>query len=235
MSPLHASPPPSPLSHNWYQSAAPAVDFPVDQLDIKKKVKPKLGEKFALRLRFSDVGAGGKGPSVGTGEGYEMVAVPTSEDDDVVLGAESNSATAAASGTTPVAAKTGGSDAELDSSTGGYKSVPREEEEEEGGSSPSKVAVEMTTSLADVKTIPGSRLDARQRRQQQSGADSVRDAEMESASSVDIAGSTGGVHGTTVCSEDMERGGGGSSVPGWAAGGSGRYSNVPSTADEAEV
>jgi hypothetical protein len=45
------------------------IDFGVDQLDIKKAMKPKLGPDVVLRLRFGQ-------PSAGTaigGKGYAMI------------------------------------------------------------------------------------------------------------------------------------------------------------------
>jgi hypothetical protein len=45
------------------------MDFGVDQLDIKKKMKPKLGPNVVLRIRFEK---SAEGTSIGTG-GYALV------------------------------------------------------------------------------------------------------------------------------------------------------------------
>lgn len=47
------------------------VDFPIDQLDMKKKLKAKLGNKIVVRLRFAPLDLGGNKTSTG----YEMVAL----------------------------------------------------------------------------------------------------------------------------------------------------------------
>jgi hypothetical protein len=49
------------------------VDFGVDQLDIKKKMKPKLGSNIILRLKL-DFSAGGALTTTGTG-GYTRVTL----------------------------------------------------------------------------------------------------------------------------------------------------------------
>ena len=56
------------------------VDFMSDQLDIKKKLKPRLGDKVCLRLHFTR-----EKPAVGattSGASYEMVSTKDDETDD---------------------------------------------------------------------------------------------------------------------------------------------------------
>jgi hypothetical protein len=73
------------LWHNtlFIDRNATVVDFMPDQLDIKKKLKPKLGEKVCLRLRFTKekpVPSAGDGDDskTNTSSAYEMVS--TKED-----------------------------------------------------------------------------------------------------------------------------------------------------------
>lgn len=52
------------------------MDFALDQLDVKKKTKAKLGSEVILRLRFESPSVGdtpSEGEAVGT-RGYELVA-----------------------------------------------------------------------------------------------------------------------------------------------------------------
>jgi len=75
------------LLHNtlFMDRDVPYMDFPVDQLDIKKKVKPKLGPDVKLRLKFatgestivSVVGVDGSSLELGQmarNDGYDAVA-----------------------------------------------------------------------------------------------------------------------------------------------------------------
>jgi hypothetical protein len=50
------------------------VDFGADQLDIKKKMKSKLGPNITLRLKFNQY----SGDAVGS-KGYELVATGDNE------------------------------------------------------------------------------------------------------------------------------------------------------------
>lgn len=80
------------LLHNTYfmDRYAGSVDFPIDQLDVKKKIKPLLGPKCIVRLKFTGDGTGTVGGSTvgvytasrepfdgdlsgGTKKGYEKV------------------------------------------------------------------------------------------------------------------------------------------------------------------
>lgn len=51
---------------------AESIDFGLDQLDTKKKIRPKLGEGIAMRLRFVPSAAQLDG-SGATGTGYALV------------------------------------------------------------------------------------------------------------------------------------------------------------------
>lgn len=53
-------------------SVAETIDFGLDQLDTKKKIRPKLGETIAMRLRFVPSAAQLDG-SGATGTGYALV------------------------------------------------------------------------------------------------------------------------------------------------------------------
>lgn len=54
-----------------------STDFPLDQLDVKKKLKPKMPD-IVVRLNFTAPPAvSSEGTS--TGKGYEMVAVTDSD------------------------------------------------------------------------------------------------------------------------------------------------------------
>lgn len=55
------------------------MDFGVDQLDIKKAMKPKLGPNITLRLRFGEGAVG----AVGGGGGYDIIA--TKDDTNVEM------------------------------------------------------------------------------------------------------------------------------------------------------
>lgn len=58
----------------FFHSVAETIDFGLDQLDTKKKVRPTLGAEIALRLRFVPTAAqlDGSG-ATGTGTGYALV------------------------------------------------------------------------------------------------------------------------------------------------------------------
>lgn len=57
---------------SWCCRSSGHTDFPLDQLDVKKKIKPKIP---AVVARLSFLEKGSAGAAVGSGQGYEMVAV----------------------------------------------------------------------------------------------------------------------------------------------------------------
>lgn len=59
-----------------YCSNSEYVDFGVDQLDIKKKMKPKLGPDVVLRLKFDLSGA--PAPDSANSAGAVVATAPTS-------------------------------------------------------------------------------------------------------------------------------------------------------------
>lgn len=73
------------LWHNtlFVDRNAMIVDFMSDQLDIKRKLLPRLGEKLCLRLKFSRErpAEGGVGGGGGGGRGYEMVSSSKQEEE----------------------------------------------------------------------------------------------------------------------------------------------------------
>lgn len=83
------------LLHNTYfmDRYAGTVDFDVTQLDIKKKVKPKLGTNIMMRLKFTQDGT----EAVGT-KGYEVLAAGDDAGDDGVLGDDGTGSHIPASG-----------------------------------------------------------------------------------------------------------------------------------------
>lgn len=190
------------LLHNTYfmDRYAPVVDFGVEQCDIKKKIKPKLGAEFGVRLRFTDDGTG----TVGT-KGYEMVAT-NGDEDGVMLGAS-----AAADNDRAVDNR--------EATSTSYTAVASDDKEftygeVAGGEVDS--GVEMTT-LADIKTVPGSRLAA-------AAAGTGGDSD-----SVDHAGSTSAVAGT-MQSDDVASSVADSTFAATSNTGSARYSAGVSSA-----
>jgi hypothetical protein len=55
------------------------VDFPLDQLDTKKKVRPKLGEGILMRLRFVQSAAQREGAGAVPGGGKDGYALVSSD------------------------------------------------------------------------------------------------------------------------------------------------------------
>ena len=78
------------------------VDFDLSQLDTKKKIKPKLGDKIFMRLKFTPPAAA----AGATKSGYALVATePTGvKNSDVDAGDVGIELTSATLGATPAAA-----------------------------------------------------------------------------------------------------------------------------------